>query len=212
MLAVGDRFVFFDARDGAEHEVTGDPDSHFEYDGRPNRRLSKDTLVKRVGKRDSGEALDRILDRLNMAVGRLQRDGDVSAWAGAVADILSRVTTHGMDDAAIPLEKLARLGDALFSKLRKRRGKDAVESLPTHDRKRWDAAVAGVEDALSRAAELAEGVQAIRDVVSEVIRKCGEEWCLYTKHAKDGKRRRLGTHSSRAGAERQERAIKTRGG
>ena len=50
--------------------------------------------------------------------------------------------------------------------------------------------------------------------VNEVIRKCGSKWCLYTK-GKDrstGKRRRLGTHSSKAGAERQERAIKARGG
>jgi len=52
----------------------------------------------------------------------------------------------------------------------------------------------------------------LRELITEIIRKCGDEWCLYTKGKKGGKRRRLGTHSSRAGAERQERAIKARGG
>lgn len=54
----------------------------------------------------------------------------------------------------------------------------------------------------------------LRQYIFEIIRKCGDEWCLYTKK-KDrstGRRRRLGTHSSRAGAERQERAIKSHGG
>jgi hypothetical protein len=50
------------------------------------------------------------------------------------------------------------------------------------------------------------------DYLAEVIRKCGDKWCLFTKHKKDGKHRRLGTHSSRAGAESQEKAIKAHGG
>jgi len=54
----------------------------------------------------------------------------------------------------------------------------------------------------------------LRQLISEIIRKCGEKWCLYTKNKnpKTGKRRRLGTHSSRSSAERQERAIKANGG
>lgn len=57
----------------------------------------------------------------------------------------------------------------------------------------------------------------LREFVSlsldEIIRKCGDEWCLYAKRkGKNGKRRRLGTHPSRAAAERQERAIKSHGG
>lgn len=55
----------------------------------------------------------------------------------------------------------------------------------------------------------------LRQLVSEIIRKCDDDsWCLFTK-SKDkrtGRRRRLGTHSSRSGAERQERAIKASGG
>lgn len=51
----------------------------------------------------------------------------------------------------------------------------------------------------------------LRELISEIIRKCGNKWCLYTKGKKDGRRRRLGTHNSRAGAERQERAIKASG-
>jgi len=54
----------------------------------------------------------------------------------------------------------------------------------------------------------------LRQYIVEIIRKCGDDWCLYTKKKdkKSGKRRRLGTHSSRSGAERQERAIKASGG
>jgi hypothetical protein len=54
----------------------------------------------------------------------------------------------------------------------------------------------------------------LRFLIREIIRKCGDKWCLYTKNKdrKSGKRRRLGTHDSKSGAERQERAIKSRGG
>lgn len=53
----------------------------------------------------------------------------------------------------------------------------------------------------------------LRELISEIIRKCGNEWCLYTKHkGKNGKRRKLGTHPSKEAAERQERAIKSHGG
>jgi hypothetical protein len=54
----------------------------------------------------------------------------------------------------------------------------------------------------------------LRELISEIIHKCGDKLCLYTKgkDKKTGRRRRLGTHSSRSGAERQERAIKASGG
>lgn len=53
----------------------------------------------------------------------------------------------------------------------------------------------------------------LRSLISEIVRKCGDKWCLYTKNkTKTGRRRRLGTHSSKAGAYRQERAIKAHGG
>lgn len=54
----------------------------------------------------------------------------------------------------------------------------------------------------------------LRSLISEIIRKCGDKWCLYTK-AKDkktGKRRRLGTHSSKKDAVNQEIAIKANSG
>jgi hypothetical protein len=56
---------------------------------------------------------------------------------------------------------------------------------------------------------LREFVEAVLD---EVIKKSGNKWVLYTKHKKNGKRRKLGTHSSKASAERQERAIHSHGG
>jgi hypothetical protein len=52
----------------------------------------------------------------------------------------------------------------------------------------------------------------IEEVLAEVIKKQGGKYVLMTKHRKNGKRRKLGTHSSKASAERQERAIHARGG
>lgn len=46
----------------------------------------------------------------------------------------------------------------------------------------------------------------------EIIKKCGGSYCLYTKHKKGGKRRKLGTHKSKADAAAQERAIHAHGG
>jgi len=52
----------------------------------------------------------------------------------------------------------------------------------------------------------------LRSILSEVIKKSGSKYVLYAKHKKGGKRRKLGTHSSKASAERQERAIHANGG
>lgn len=52
----------------------------------------------------------------------------------------------------------------------------------------------------------------IEGALEEIVRKCGGKWCLYTKHKKGGKRRKLGTHGSKASAERQEKAIHAHGG
>ena len=52
----------------------------------------------------------------------------------------------------------------------------------------------------------------IEETLAEVIKKSGGKYVLYTKHKKGGKRRKLGTHSSKASAERQERAIHAHGG
>jgi hypothetical protein len=52
----------------------------------------------------------------------------------------------------------------------------------------------------------------IEETLAEIVRKCGHKWCLYSKHKKGGKRKRLGTHPSKAAAYRQERAIKMHGG
>lgn len=52
----------------------------------------------------------------------------------------------------------------------------------------------------------------LRECILEIIRKVGDKYVLYTKHRKNGKRRRLGTHSSLEDAKRQEKAIHTHGG
>jgi hypothetical protein len=43
--------------------------------------------------------------------------------------------------------------------------------------------------------------------LQEIIRKQGGKYVLMARHKKGGKRRKLGTHASKASAERQERAI-----
>ena len=52
------------------------------------------------------------------------------------------------------------------------------------------------------------------ETLKEIVRKCGDKWCLYTrkKDKKTGRRRRLGTHPTKAAAYRQEYAIKASGG
>jgi hypothetical protein len=53
----------------------------------------------------------------------------------------------------------------------------------------------------------------VRKIIQEIIRKRGNKWVLYTKKkGKNGKRRRLGTHRSKAAAKRQEIAIKANKG
>ena len=57
-------------------------------------------------------------------------------------------------------------------------------------------------------------VDTLREFIAEVVRSCDDgKWCLYTrkKDPKTGRRRRLGTHPSKAAAYRQEYAIE-RGG
>lgn len=53
----------------------------------------------------------------------------------------------------------------------------------------------------------------VEENLQEIIRKRGDKWVLYTKKkGKNGKRRRLGTHRSKAAAKRQEIAIKANSG
>ncbi|NBO57171.1 MAG: hypothetical protein EBU84_21820 [Actinobacteria bacterium] len=50
----------------------------------------------------------------------------------------------------------------------------------------------------------------LRQFIQEIVKPCDNgKWCLYTKKKdpKTGKRRRLGTHSSKSDAYRQEYAI-----
>lgn len=47
----------------------------------------------------------------------------------------------------------------------------------------------------------------IEETLDEIIKKSGSKYVLYSKSKKGGKHKKLGTHSSKASAERQERAI-----
>jgi hypothetical protein len=206
-LNVGDRFVFTDGQDRRQHEVTQDLDSHLEFDGRPNKRLSKDVMVKRVGEHDPGEMTERAVAALTTAVRNLEGSGDVQRWAIDMSDVINRAAGSGMRDAILPLEKLQNQGAAVFSRIHQAHGKTAVEQLVPAIRKRWTADVAIV-------VEIVRGslMENVRILVREVIRQCGDKFCLYTKHKVNGKRRKLGTHPSKESAERQEKAIHAHGG
>lgn len=156
---MGDRFAFADGRDGGEHEVTQDLGSHLEFDGRPNKRLSKDTMVKRVGEHDPGERTSIVLAALGRAVSELERGGDVSAWAASVSDVVSRAVAHGMGDVVLPLEKLGKQGAAVFARARPRQGEKAIDALAPAVRKRWAAEARAVEALIQTS--LMEGVRAV---------------------------------------------------
>jgi hypothetical protein len=68
------------------------------------------------------------------------------------------------------------------------------------------------DDTTMKGSVYPEGKQLLRMLISEIIRKSGSGYVLMTKHKKNGKRRKLGTHKSKASAERQERAIHAHGG
>ncbi len=144
-LSVGDRFMFNGGSDAREHTVTQDFDSHFEYDGRPNKRLSKDTPVKRVGAPDPGERTERVVNALTTAVRGLEMTGDLAQWANAISDVISRAATYGMDeDVILSLEKLEKQGSAVFAHAQLSHGKKAIDSLNNAIRKRWVADVTGL--------------------------------------------------------------------
>jgi hypothetical protein len=167
-LVVGDRFVFFGNADQREHVITADHGSHFEYDSRPNKRLSKDTLVKRSGAHDVGERTDRVVSALAGAIKQLNRYGDLSTWMSSMSDVVSTVLTYGMDEVVLQLEKLEKLGTALFSRAKGQRDRSAIETLDARSRKEWEHATASADAAL-RASIVAEAT--LRPLIKEIIRR-----------------------------------------
>ncbi len=143
-LQVGDHFVFTDGENPGQHEVTQDHDSHLEFDGRVNKKLSKDVMVKRVGEHDPGERTERAVAALTGAVRALEQSGDIQQWNVTMSDVISRAAASGMEDAVMPLEKLSKQGAAVFSRARQQHGKMAIDLLVPAVRKRWSADVAGV--------------------------------------------------------------------
>ena len=168
-LNVGDRFVFMDGTDGREHQVTQDVESHLEFDGRPNKRLSKDVLVKRIGEHDPGERTERGIAALTATVKALEGSGDVQQWAIAMSDVINRAAGSGMHNAIIPLEKLQNQGNAVFSRVNQAHGKTAVNQLVPAVRKRWAADVASVVEIIR--GSLIENT--LRQIIREAIISTG---------------------------------------
>jgi hypothetical protein len=166
-LVVGDRFVFVDGNDKREHVITADQDSHFEYDSRPNKHLSKDTLVKRVGTHDVGERKSRIVSSLEIAIKQLNKSGDISAWMISMSDIVSTAINYGMNETVLQLEKLEKLGTALFSHAKGRREKTAIETLDKRNVKEWNQASASAIESL-RNSIMAE--TSLRSLIRKIVR------------------------------------------
>lgn len=162
--------MFVGGADGREHEITDDHGSHFEYDGRPNKRLSKDEPVRRVGQHEVGERTDRVVSQLEGAIKLLNQSGDLSAWMSSMSDVVSSVLNYGMDEVVLKLEKLEKLGTALFSQAKGRRDHSAIETLDTRSYKEWNRTTADVVAAL-RAVIVAEG--SLRPLVQKIVKQYG---------------------------------------
>lgn len=164
-LTVGDKFMFHGGNDAREHTVTQDLDSHFEYDGRPNKRLSKDTPVRRVGAPDPNERAERITSILQLAVKNLEQTADTTKWTVAMSDLIQRAAAYGMGEKAIQsIERLEKQGSAVFARARVYHGKSAVEDLNAAVRKRWSAEVNATVQALQNAL-----LEDLREVVRGII-------------------------------------------
>jgi hypothetical protein len=44
-------------------------------------------------------------------------------------------------------------------------------------------------------------------MLSEIVRKSGGKWCLYSKKKKKGKRKKLGCYRSKGGAKKREKQV-----
>lgn len=165
-LDIGDSFRFVDGNDKKDHLITNDHGSHFEYDGRPNKRLSKDTLVVRVGKPNEGESKDKLVVMFDKACRDLEREGDVSAWLVSLNDVISRAITLGMDDLMRSFDKLERTSTASFSRSKGKRGSLAVDSLSVSDRKQWFAVKEEVRSQIQEFVVIESFRAAIRSILS----------------------------------------------
>lgn len=167
-LLVGDHFVFLSGRDQREHEITKDQGSHFEYDGRPNKILSKDMAVKRVGNHVPGEKTQRAVSALKAAIDNLTRDGDLSAWMSSMSDVVSVVIGYGMEEVVVKLEKLEKLGTSLFSHAKGRRNRTALDTLSTHSVKEWKRATT---DAINSLQSVMMVESPLRYLVRKIIKQ-----------------------------------------
>lgn len=196
-LKVGNRFVFVDGRDKKEHTVTNDLGSHFEYDGKPNKILSKGETVTRVGEADPNENLYHYKEELKNTLYNLETVGDIGAFLdrgeGAI-NFLAKLQNGGKIS-----DTLLKIAIDVFSDAPKRHGKKSIDLL---DRKKRNEYLSAKKDAFDLIDQnISESV--IRELISEIIKKCGSKWCLISK--KTGKK--LGTHNSKSSAEKQEIAI-----
>lgn len=159
-LVVGDKFVLGDGSDPHEHTITHDQGSHFQYDNRVNKRLSKDTLVKRVGEFEIGERTNIVSVLLKNAVKAVETDADVNRWSASMTNIITRAANYGMqNDVVMALEKLEKHGSAVFSRVKMYNNKKAIDEVNPAVRKRWTAEVNHVSSLISDA--LIEGLRTL---------------------------------------------------
>lgn len=137
-LKVGDSFLFKNSADSNQHLITSDEGSHFVYDNKPSKKLSKDTLVQRVGKRDPKETLERAKAFFEHAIKEIEANGDVVQWVSNVEKLQSMLATYNYSELSLQiLDKLQKLGVALFGKSKGKKQSKAIDTLQSSDRKKW---------------------------------------------------------------------------
>lgn len=169
-LKVGDRFVFVDqGRDKKQHTVTNDVGSHFEYDGKPNKILSKAETVTRVGEANPNENLDHYKTELENALHQIETVGDIGVFLdrgeGAI-NFLAKLPQGGKI-----ADTLLKVAIDVFSDAPKRHGKKPINLL---DRKKRDQYLSAKEAAFNLIkTNLSESV--IRELVSEIAKRQQEK-------------------------------------
>lgn len=168
-LKVGNRFVFVDGRDKKEHTVTNDLGSHFEYDGRPNKILSKGETVTRVGEANPNENLDHYKTELENALHQIETVGDIGVFLDRGEGAINFLAK--LPDGGKVADTLLKIAIDVFSDAPKRHGKKPIDLL---DRKKRDQYLSAKEAAFNLIkTNLSESV--IRELVSEIVKRQQEK-------------------------------------
>jgi len=196
-LKVGHRFIFLNQKDKKEHVITSDMESHFLYDNKPNKILSKAEIVKRIGEANPNEDLEHYQNQLESSLKDLENTGDIGTFLDRGESSINYLAS--LEKGGKVADNLLKIAIDVFSDAPKRHGKSSIQLLDRKKRQEYQSAKEQAFDLIR--SNLSESI--IREVISEIIQKCGSKWCLKSK--KTGKI--LGKHDTKSDAEKQEIAI-----